>query len=127
MKYCTLSNGRHTAWLLVILTVILVLLPACAHSSNHASDVVYGTEQSMLENLQLVVDGGQPKTIRTIHYSYANNRFISLRDLACALDGTARQFNITVSDGVTCITTETPYVSVGGENTPFGEDDIQDR
>ena len=122
MKYCTLSNGRRTAWLLVILSVILVLLPACAHSSNHASEVVYGTEQSMLENLQLVVDGGQPKTIRTIHYSYANNRFISLRDLACALDGTARQFNITVADGVTDITTETPYVSVGGENTPFAED-----
>ena len=77
------------------------------------------TEHRILENLLLSVDGGSPKLIRTIHYSYVNNRYLSLRDLASALSGTPKQFDVTVSDGVIRITANQNYTPSGGENTPF--------
>ena len=77
------------------------------------------TEHRILENLLLSVDGGSPKLIRTIHYSYANNRYLSLRDLASALSVTPKQFDVTVSDGVTRIAADQKYTPSGGENTPF--------
>ena len=112
-----MKRARPYIFSLIILAGILFVLSACAHTSGEA----FNTEQSMLENLPLVVDAAQPKTVRTIHYSYANNRFISLRDLASALNGTTRQFGLTVSDGETSITTGAEYVAVGGENVPFAD------
>ncbi|MBO4393336.1 MAG: hypothetical protein J5800_03245, partial [Spirochaetales bacterium] len=104
----------------VILALILMLLLAsCAHTANATADALKVTEHSMLENLQLVIDGGSPRTLRTLHYSYANNRFVSLRDIAASLSGTAKQFDLSVSNGATDITTNMGYEPVGGENTPF--------
>ena len=67
----------------------------------------------------LSVDGGSPKQIRTIHSSYVNNRYLSLRDLASALSGSAKQFDVTISDCVVRITTNKKYTPSGSENTPF--------
>ena len=80
------------------------------------------TKHRILENLLLSVNGGPPKVIRAIHYSYVNNRYLSLRDLASALSGTSKQFDVTVSDGVVRITTNQKYTSSVGENTPFPHD-----
>ena len=77
------------------------------------------TEHRILENLLLFVDGKSPKLIRTIHCSYLNNRYLSLRDLASALSGTSKQFDVAVSDGVIRITANKEYTLSGGENTPF--------
>ena len=109
----------------VILALILMfLLASCAHTANATADALKVTEHTMLENLQLVIDGGSPRTLRTLHYSYANNRFVSLRDIAASLSGTAKQFDLSVSNGATDITTNMGYEPVGGENTPFEDQSV---
>lgn len=114
--------------LCLILTLLLWISGSISPASAAAGDTASENhvKHRMLENIPLIVDNGAPKIIRALHYSYANNRYLSLRDLASALDGSPRQFDLTVSDGLTDITTQKGYTPVGGENTPFpdtmGED-----
>jgi len=83
---------------IIAILLILVCLTSCVMSRKTAEDA-NTTEQTMLENLCIVVDGARPMVVRTIHHEYRNNRYISLRDLAAALDGTARQFDVSISEG----------------------------
>ena len=72
-----------------------------------------------LENLLLSVDGNDPRTVRTIHYSYDYNRYVSLRDMAAALSGTAKHFDLSIANDQVTITTGRDYTPVGGEGEPF--------
>lgn len=112
------SKTARGVFLFVIVCVPL-LLSACTSTSKQVSDDT--TEHNIIENLLLVVDGKQAVTVRTFHYSYENNRFVSLRDLASGLSGSNRQINLTISDGGLSIFTDELYASVGGEDTPFSE------
>ena len=80
-------------------------------------------KHKLLENLTFVVNNSGSYTIRTIHDSYANNRFVSMRDMAAALAGTEKRFELSVTASEILITSGVDYVPVGGENTPFSEED----
>ncbi len=80
-------------------------------------------KHTLLENLTLVVNEESSFTLRTIHDSYANNRFISMRDMAAALSGTEKRFELSVTDSEILITNGLDYVPLGGENTPFSDED----
>lgn len=106
------SYMRFLCVLLVFCFLLPCSVPACAD----------GTEtHTVLENLPLSVDGDVPKTIKTLHYSYGNNRYVSLRDMAAALSGTPKHFSPTITSDQVVITTGSDYSPVGGENEPFPE------
>ena len=71
-------------------------------------------------DIALRIDGsGNTVLIKGYDVSYENNRFISLRDTACALNGTSRQFNVELkANGKLDIRSGQNYVPVGGENAP---------
>ena len=35
----------------------------------------------ILQNMPVHIDGGRAVSVKTIHYSYRNNRYVSLRDM----------------------------------------------
>lgn len=76
-------------------------------------------EQPLLENLLLSVDGAEPKPVRTLHYGYGNNRYVSMRDVAAALGGTPRRFNVSISGNQIVMTSGADYTPAGGENQAF--------
>ena len=76
-----------------------------------------------LEDLVLVRGDGEQFVISTIHYAYGNNRYISLRDMAYALSGTDKCFDVSIGSDQTDIVTGCDYEPVGGENTEFGTDE----
>ncbi len=94
-----------------VLALAICILPMRAYSATH----------KQVENLTLETPGGEQFTLRTLHYSYPNNRFVSLRDLASGLIGTSKHFDVAVSSNKIAIRTGRDYVPVGGENTPFEE------
>ncbi|MCR5249441.1 MAG: serine hydrolase [Lachnospiraceae bacterium] len=79
---------------------------------------------NILENLPFSVDGGHAVTVRTLHYGYPNNRYLSLRDVAVALNGTEKQFSLLVSNDEITIRSGEGYSPVGGENEPFPKTEL---
>ncbi len=101
--------------LLLTLALFSALLPA-AHA-----ETVPTVEHRLLENLPLTVDGGAARIIKTLHYSYGNNRYVSMRDFASALSGTSKRFGLSVDNNVVYLSPGTDYLPVGGENDGFPE------
>ena len=99
----------------LILTILLMFVWLVPAEEAQAAD----QKHRIYEDLKLSVDGGAAKVIKTIHYEYKNNRYLSLRDLAGALSGTAKTFELAVADTSVTITTGVEYQPVGGENEPF--------
>ena len=91
--------------------ILGLLTPITAHAA--------GNNHNILENLSLVVDGGSRFNIKTLHYDYRNNRFVSMRDMAYALSGTDKQFELSVTADTITITGNKPYGAVGGEGDMF--------
>jgi len=106
------QNKRLLCALLAL--CLLLALPAGAFADASVNHM-------QLENLQLSVDGGEARTVRTIHYSYDYNRYVSLRDVAAALSGTAKHFDMSITNDQVLITTGKDYTPVGGEGEPFPE------
>ena len=61
------------------------------------------------ENVTVILDGGQPGTVRAINASYNNNLYISLRDTASLFAGSERPFNLDITGGSIAIMTGEPY------------------
>ena len=78
-----------------------------------------GNNHNILENLTAVVDGGARHNIKTLHYDYRNNRFVSMRDIAAALNGTGKQFELSVTADSISIISGKAYGAVGGEGDLF--------
>ena len=104
---------RLPAALLIVLLLLPLSFPAAAAQTES------GTSHSLLENLPFSVDGGEATIVKTIHYSYGNNRYVSLRDIAFALNGTAKSFSLTIRDGSVVIGSGAPYTPAGGEGQGF--------
>ncbi len=84
-----------------------------AEASNH----------KILEDLTVFSPDGASHNVRTIHYEYKNNRYLSIRDTALAFAGTKKAFEVSVSGSSIEITTGTSYRPAGGEGTPFYPDE----
>lgn len=110
-----MPKDKRPLCLFLALLLLAGLLPVETYADTGMID------QPSLENLLLSVDGGEGKTVRSLHYMYVNNRYVSLRDMALALSGTARAFEVSYADGQFYVTTGRDYVPAGGEGEPFPE------
>ena len=77
----------------------------------------------MPENVKMSVDGGEAGTVRAINASYDNNLYISLRDAAVLLSGSAKQFNADITGGTIAITTGEGY-SDDYSHSGFSDEDL---
>ena len=112
----TLAANKTTRSILAL----MLALALAAVSFQSASIPLHAAENhSLLEDLPFSVDERAAVTVRTIHGSYAYNRYVSLRDMAAALSGTPKSFDLTVSGSEINLFLHRDYTPVGGENTPF--------
>lgn len=80
------------------------------------------------DNFPLQVDDNGITNVRLLYQSYLNNSYLSLRDIAAALSGTAKSFSLSIGskDGATCIFIKTGenYTPSGGENVPYTSEQL---
>lgn len=67
-------------------------------------------------------DDGAVYTVKTLDYSYGNNTYLSLRDVAMALQGTEKSFSLEVKKSAISLNKGSAYAPVGVENVPWEED-----
>lgn len=122
LMYISEMNKKVIA-LLTLFSVLTCLLSPYSAMSVKAANT---GKHRIIENLSVRVNNGDSKVLKTIHYDYVNNRYVSLRDLAAALNNTSKAFSIGISGTDISITTGKNYNTVGGENVPFDipEDDV---
>ena len=113
MRVTTRRKIRQAAALLLMLLLLPLSFPAEAVQPEKTA------AHSLLENLPFSVDGGEAQTVKTLHYGYGNNRYVSLRDVANALSGSAKSFSLTIREGGVYIVPGAPYVPAGGEGQGF--------
>lgn len=82
-------------------------------------------------NLAVSIDGGDLVTVKAYQSSYGNNLLISLRDLAAALSGTDKAFDIAIepdeeSGTHIAVRMGSDYIPVGGENEPTDDLEVAD-
>ncbi len=75
---------------------------------------------------QVQADGGAPYTVKTFDCDYANNTYLSLRDIAMVLKDTDKSFSLEITKNAVALNPGEDYVPVGAENIPWGEDEIPD-
>lgn len=73
-------------------------------------------------NMSVTVDDRTPINVRAFNYYYSGNVYVSLRDMAVALSGTSKAYDVGVKDSNITIKTGMDYIATGGENTPYGEE-----
>ena len=105
--------------IIMCLAMIIVLIASAMLPRIDA----YAITHDELEDLELIRYDGELFTIKTIHYAYGNNRYVSLRDMAYALTGTDKCFDMSMESGQTDITCGREYEPVGGEDTGFDTDE----
>lgn len=76
------------------------------------------------ENGQVIVNGSSESQIHMVNFEYDYDRFLSLRDLALALSGTEKQFDVAVEKDSISITTGVPYGARGGEGSLWNEEQL---
>ena len=107
----TSSIKSRFASVLLIITVIFTMSFAAALAA-FAADQLDAADQT------LIVDAKAPVTVKGYNASYTYNTYISIRDVAAALNGTSRQFNVTYDEKEKMFNLEPgkAYEPVGGEN-----------
>lgn len=108
----------HKGRLLAATLALLLLLPLSpkAEAAQAAS-----VSHRLLENMPFTVDGGEAHTVKALHYLYGNNRYVSLRDVAFALNGGAKSFSLSIGNDAVTITPGAAYTPAGGEGQGFPE------
>lgn len=87
-----------------ILLILAVMLTTCFSMTSIAF-----ADQGNVLNVQLTVDGGKTVGIKAYYPSYTYNTYVSLEDLAWALKGTEKNFDIQKIDGTWTVTTGVDY------------------
>lgn len=105
--------------MLSLLLILTVLCTACFGMTGSA----FAYDQGNKVNVQLSVDGKEPVTVKAYYASYTHNTYVSLEDLAWALKGTAKAFDLDLTAG-NVVTTGTDYT--GAEPAPFTSVSIDD-
>ncbi len=109
-KIKTFSNLRGLSLFLVVCLFFGLL---------YVQPVEATEKHRIAENLSVYADDHAPVTVRTLHYNYTNNRYLSLRDLAMVLKDTPKAFSLEFSENTFTIHMGGTYSPVGGENEPF--------
>ena len=107
----TSSIKSRFASVLLIVTVIFTM-------SFTAAPAAFAADQLDAADQTLIVDAQAPVTVKGYNASYTYNTYISIRDVAAALNGTSRQFNVTYDEkeGMFNLEPGKAYEPVGGEN-----------
>lgn len=101
-------------------TVVLIL--------SGVSGMPLPAKASQIAENQTVVVNGRSFVVRAMNDEYANNAYLSLRDLAVALQGTDKEYQIRFAkaDGEDMVELSYgSYESVGGENTEYDEESME--
>ncbi len=103
------------------LIALVLSLVFAAVSVLSYSEPAYAIEEfTHGENIRASVNGSDNDiTIKALHYVYPNNRYVSMRDVAAAISGTDKQFEMAKDGDKLAVTLGVPYGAVGGENVPF--------
>ena len=98
----------------IILSVILIcsILPVRVNASYEIPGIC-----------RVQADGGTAFTVKTLDYGYDNNAYLSLRDMAMVLKNTDKSFSLGISKNTVSLSIGNDYVPVGGENTPWEDDE----
>ena len=91
----------------LLLTLLLLFVWLAPAKDVQAAD----EKHSIYEDLRFSVNGGASRVVKTIHYKYENNRYLSMRDLAAAMSGTEKTFELSVAETSMTITTGEEYQS----------------
>lgn len=68
---------------------------------------------------QVQTDIGATYTVKTLDYSYEHNTYLSLRDIAVALNHTEKSFSLEIAKNAVSLNPGGAYTPVGIENTPW--------
>lgn len=91
--------------LLHLLLVLTLIFTTCVPTS-----AVFAADQGNRVNMEVSVDGKKPVTVKSYYTSYKYNTYVSLEDLAWALKGSKKAFDIQKdAEGTWNITTGTDY------------------
>ena len=101
----------------LILSVILVcaLLPVRASASFEIAGIC-----------RVQADDGATRDVKSLDYSYVNNTYLSLRDIAMVLKDTEKCFSLEVTNNAVSLTPGNVYTPSGSENTPWESDENPD-
>ena len=110
-------NRMKKCVMLLAIFVLVTLMPISTLRTSGAA--VYDSEYQV--NMELIVEGAGEFNVRTVHLSYDGNIYVSLRDMAYALSGTDKQFQVEVGEAEIRVTTGKAYETVGTEDMPFTE------
>lgn len=103
---------------LSVLLIFALIFTACVPMTAFAAD------QGNCVNVKLTVDGTE-HVVKTYYASYTYNAYVSLEDLAYALKGTDKNFNVERNESNQCvITTGVDYT--GATPVPFTKESIED-
>lgn len=75
---------------------------------------------------QVQTDTGNAYTVKTLDYSYDNNTYLSLRDIAVVLNGTDKSFSVDITKNAVSLNPGGSYMPVGVENTPWEDSENPD-
>ena len=93
---------------LLSVAVVCCILPARAAASYE----IPGT-------YQVQADAGTAYTVKILDYSYDNNTYFSLRDIAMVLKDTDKEFALTITKNTVALDPGKAYKPVGGENVSW--------
>lgn len=102
-----------------ILLIFILIFTACVPMTS-----AFAADQGNCVNVELKVDGKEPVKVKAYYASYTYNAYVSLEDLAYALKGTDKAFNIVNNDGTWEITTGINYT--GSAPQLFTTESIED-
>ena len=71
-------------------------------------------------------DTGDACTVKTLDYSYDDNTYLSLRDIAMLLKNTNKSFSLEIANNSVSLDTEEGYIPVGVENASWEDDQNPD-
>ena len=75
---------------------------------------------------QVQTDTGAACTVKTLDYSYDDNTYLSLRDMAMLLKDTDKSFSLEITNNSVSLNTGNAYLPVGVENVPWEDEENPD-
>lgn len=96
---------------------VVIILAVLFTASFSVTGAAFASDQGNCVNVKLTVNGKKTETVKAYYASYTYNTYVSLEDLAWALKGTSKAFDVENVDGEWTVTTGKDYT--GEEPVPF--------
>jgi len=100
---------RQKISFLIVSVILISFLPPVRAAASY----------EILGSYQVQADQGNPRTVKTLDYSYENNTYFSLRDLAVVFQDTDKAFSLEITRNAVSLNRGSAYKPVGGENLPW--------